>query len=213
SSVLMNAVPARVAGVERIVMVSPAPDGRINPLVLVAARLAGIDEVYRIGRAQAIAALTYGTATIAPVAKIMGPGNAYVAAAKRLVFGTVGIDLIAGPSEVLIVADGDNDPDWIAADLLAQAEHDAAAQSILVTDSSALGEAVADAVVRQVRTLPRGEIAAASWRDYGAIILVRSLAGAMELVNRIAPEHLELAVAEPETLLARVRNAGAVFLR
>ncbi len=212
SSVLMNAVPAKVAGVERVVMVSPAPGGRIDPLVLVAARLAGVDEVYRIGGAQAIAALAYGTPTIAPVAKIMGPGNAYVAAAKRLVFGTVGIDLIAGPSEVLVVADGDNDPDWIAADLLAQAEHDPAAQAILVTDSAALADAVEAAVQRQVRTLPRGETAAASWRDYGAIILVRSLGGGMELANRIAPEHLELAVAEPEALLVRVRNAGAVFL-
>ena len=191
---------------------SPAPDGRINSLVLVAARLAGVDEVYRVGGAQAIAALAYGTATIAPVAKIMGPGNAYVAAAKRLVFGTVGIDLIAGPSEVLVVADGDNDPAWIAADLLAQAEHDPAAQSILVTDSAALADRVAAAVERQLKALPRAAIAAASWRDYGAIILVRSLAGAMDLANRIAPEHLELAVAEPEALLMRVRNAGAVFL-
>jgi histidinol dehydrogenase len=212
SSVLMNAVPAKVAGVERIVMVSPAPDGRLNPLVLVAARLAGVDEVYRIGGAQAIAALAYGTATIAPVAKIMGPGNAYVAAAKRLVFGQVGIDLIAGPSEVLVVADGDNDPDWIAADLLAQAEHDTAAQSILVTDSADLAEAVAAAVERQLATLPRGETARASWRDYGAIIVVGALAGAIDLANRLAPEHLELAVGEPEALLIRVRNAGAVFL-
>ena len=212
SSVLMNAVPAKVAGVERVVMVSPAPDGNINPLVLVAARLAGVDEVYRIGGAQAIAALAYGTATIAPVAKIMGPGNAYVAAAKRLVFGTVGIDLIAGPSEVLVVADGDNDPAWIAADLLAQAEHDPAAQAILVTDSALLADRVAAAVERQLTALPRAAIAAASWRDYGAIILVRSLVGAMDLANRMAPEHLELAVAEPEALLMRVRNAGAVFL-
>ena len=212
SSVLMNAVPARVAGVERIVMVSPAPDGRLNPLVLVAARLAGVDEIYRIGGAQAIAALAYGTATIAPVAKIMGPGNAYVAAAKRLVFGQVGIDLIAGPSEVLVIADGDNDPDWIAADLLAQAEHDTAAQSILLTDDGELAEAVAAAVERQLLTLPRAETARASWRDYGAIILVDSLPGAVELANRVAPEHLELAVADPEALLIRVRNAGAVFL-
>ena len=212
SSVLMNAVPARVAGVERIVMVSPAPDGRLNPLVLVAARLAGVDEIYRIGGAQAIAALAYGTATIAPVAKIMGPGNAYVAAAKRLVFGQVGIDLIAGPSEVLVIADGDNDPDWIAADLLAQAEHDTAAQSILLTDDGELAEAVAAAVERQLLTLPRAETARASWRDYGSIILVGSLPGAVELANRVAPEHLELAVADPEALLIRVRNAGAVFL-
>ena len=212
SSVLMNAVPAQVAGVERIVMVTPTPDGRINPLVLVAARIAGIDEIYRVGGAQAVAALAHGTATTAPVAKIMGPGNAYVAAAKRLVFGTVGIDLIAGPSEVLVVADADNDPEWVAADLLAQAEHDTAAQAILVTDSADLADRVAAAVERQLKALPRGGIAAASWRDFGAIIVVRSLAGAMALANRIAPEHLELAVAEPEALLIKVRNAGAVFL-
>ena len=212
SSVLMNAVPARVAGVERIVMVTPTPDGKTNPLVLAAARIADVDEIYRVGGAQAIAALAYGTATIAPVAKVMGPGNAYVAAAKRLVFGTVGIDLIAGPSEVLVVADEGNDPDWIAADLLAQAEHDTAAQSILVTDSPALADRVAAAVERQLKTLPRGETAAASWRDYGAIVVVKSLAGAMALANRIAPEHLELAVADPEALLVKVRNAGAVFL-
>ena len=212
SSVLMNAVPARVAGVERVVMVTPTPGGKTNPLVLAAARIAGVDEIYRVGGAQAIAALAYGTATIAPVAKIMGPGNAYVAAAKRLVFGAVGIDLIAGPSEVLVVADEGNDPDWIAADLLAQAEHDTAAQSILITDSPALADAVAAAVERQLKTLPRAETAAASWRDYGAIVVVKSLAGAMALANRIAPEHLELAVAEPEALLTKVRNAGAVFL-
>jgi histidinol dehydrogenase len=212
SSVLMNAVPARVAGVRRIVMVTPTPEGRTNPLVLAAARIAGIDEVYRIGGAQAIAALAYGTATIPPVAKIMGPGNAYVAAAKRIVFGTVGIDMIAGPSEVLVVADGDNDPDWIAADLLAQAEHDSAAQSILVTDSSDLATRVDVAVERQLGKLPRAAIAAASWRDFGAIIVVRSLARAVELANRVAPEHLELAVADPEALLAGVRNAGSIFL-
>jgi histidinol dehydrogenase len=212
SSVLMNAVPARVAGVERVVMVTPAPDGRINPLVLAAAKIAGVDEVYRVGGAQAVAALAYGTATIAPVAKIMGPGNAYVAAAKRIVFGTVGIDMIAGPSEVLVVADGENDPDWIAADLLAQAEHDAAAQSILITDTPALADAVAAAVERQLKTLPRAETADASWREFGAIIVVNSLGKAMELANRIAPEHLELAVADPEALLIKVRNAGAVFL-
>ena len=212
SSVLMNAVPARVAGVERVVMVTPTPDGKTNPLVLTAARIAGVDEIYRVGGAQAIAALAYGTATIAPVAKIMGPGNAYVAAAKRVVFGAVGIDLIAGPSEVLVVADGANDPDWIASDLLAQAEHDVAAQSILITDSSDLADRVAAAVERQLKTLPRGETAAASWRDFGAIIVVKSLAGAMQLANRIAPEHLELAVAEPEALLTKVRNAGAVFI-
>ncbi len=212
SSVLMNAVPARVAGVERIVMVTPTPDGKVNPLVLAAAKIAGVDEVYRVGGAQAVAALAYGTATIAPVAKIMGPGNAYVAAAKRLVFGTVGIDLIAGPSEVLVVADAENDPDWLAADLLAQAEHDTAAQSILITESAALADAVAAAVERQLKTLPRAETAAASWRDYGALVVVKSLGKAMELANRIAPEHLELAVADPERLLVRVRNAGAVFL-
>jgi histidinol dehydrogenase len=212
SSVLMNAIPAKVAGVERVVLTFPTPDGIINPLVLAAARLAGVDEVYRVGGAQAVAALAYGTETIRPVAKIVGPGNAYVAAAKRLVFGQVGIDMIAGPSEVLVVADRDNDPGWIAADLLAQAEHDTAAQSILVTDSADLAERVAGAVESQLKTLPRAATAAASWRDHGAIIVVGSLAAAMDLANRVAPEHLELAVAEPEALLLRVRNAGAVFL-
>ncbi len=212
SSVLMNAVPAKVAGVERIVMVTPAPDGRIAALVLAAAKLAGVDEVYRVGGAQAVAALAYGTETIAPVAKIVGPGNAYVAAAKRQVFGAVGIDMIAGPSEVLIVADADNDPDWLAADLLAQAEHDPAAQAILVTDTADLATRVEAAVERQLKTLPRGAVAAASWRDHGALITVGSIAAAMELANRIAPEHIELAVAEPEALLVRLRNAGAVFL-
>src|SRR6202011_1286972 len=184
SSVLMNAVPAKVAGVGRVAMVVPSPDGKLNPLVLAAAQLGGVSEIYRVGGAQAVAALAWGTATIAPVAKIVGPGNAYVAAAKRLVFGTVGIDLIAGPSEVLVVADGDNDPDWIAADLLAQAEHAPAAQAILVTDSAELAERVAAAVERQLTTLPRGETAAASWRDYGAIILVGSLGGALALPHR-----------------------------
>lgn len=212
SSVLMNAVPARVAGVERIAMVVPTPDGVINPLILVAAKLAGVDEVYRIGGAQAVAALAYGTQTIAPVDKIVGPGNAYVAAAKRAVFGTVGIDMIAGPSEVLVIADADNDPDWIAADLLAQAEHDAAAQAILITDSAELADGVAGAVEHQLNTLPRATTAAASWRNHGAIVTVSSLAAATALSNRIAPEHLELAVADPEFLLTRVRNAGAVFL-
>ncbi len=212
SSVLMNAIPAKVAGVERIVMVVPMPPGVTSPLVLYAARIAGVDEVYRVGGAQAIAALAYGTETIKPVDKIVGPGRDYVAAAKRLVFGTVGIDTIAGPSEVLIVADGDNDPDWLAADLLAQAEHDAAAQSILITDSAELADRVAAAVDRQLTLLPRGKIAGASWRDHGAIIVVKSMAAAMELANRVAPEHLELAVADPEALLQRVRNAGAVFL-
>ena len=212
SSVLMNAVPAIVAGVERIVMVVPSPQGVLNPLVLAAARLAGVSEIYRIGGAQAIAALAFGTATIAPVAKIVGPGNAWVAAAKRQVFGTVGIDMIAGPSEVLVVADADNDPDWIAADLLAQAEHDASAQSILMTDSPELADRVAAAVDRQLATLPRGETAGASWRDFGAIVLVEDLAQAVPLADRIAAEHLEIATADPEAFLARVRNAGAVFL-
>jgi histidinol dehydrogenase len=212
SSVLMNAVPARVAGVERIVMVVPTPDGNVNPLVLAAARLAGIDEIYRVGGAQAIAALAYGTETIKTVDKIVGPGNAYVAAAKRLVFGTVGIDMIAGPSDVLVIADAENDADWVAADLLAQAEHDAAAQATLITTSADLADRVADAIDRQLMALPRGEIAGASWRDHGAIIVVKSLAAAMDFANRIAPEHLELAVADPEALLPRVRNAGAVFL-
>jgi histidinol dehydrogenase len=212
SSVLMNAIPARVAGVERIVMVVPTPGGAINPLVLVAAKLAGVDEVFRVGGAQAVAALAYGTKTIRAVDKIVGPGNAYVAAAKRLVFGTVGIDMIAGPSEVLVVADAENDPGWIAADLLAQAEHDAAAQAILITTSTRLADDVAAAVEAQLKTLPRAATAAASWRDHGAIVTVPSLAAAIELSNRVAPEHLELAVAEPEALLTKVRNAGAVFL-
>ncbi|MER2535314.1 MAG: histidinol dehydrogenase [Rhizobiaceae bacterium] len=212
SSVLMNAVPARVAGVERLVMAVPAPGGVINPLVLVAADIAGVSEIHRIGGAQAIAALAYGTQSIRPVAKIVGPGNAYVAAAKRIVFGTVGIDMIAGPSEVLVVADADNDSDWLAADLLAQAEHDASAQSILITDDAALGDAVEEAVARQLQTLPRGDTAAASWRDFGAVILVRDLGDSIPLIDRIAAEHVELAVADPEALLAGIRNAGAVFL-
>lgn len=212
SSVLMNVVPARVAGVERIVMVVPSPDGVLNPLVLAAAKVAGVTEIYRIGGAQAIAALAFGTETIAPVAKIVGPGNAYVAAAKRRVFGTVGIDMIAGPSEVLVVADAENNPDWIAADLLAQAEHDTAAQSILITDSADLAREVEKAVEAQLKTLPREEVARASWDDFGAIIVVEDLNAAMPLANRIAPEHLELAVADPEDLLKKVRNAGAVFL-
>jgi histidinol dehydrogenase len=212
SSVLMNAVPAKVAGVPRIVMVVPTPRGETNPLVFAAARLAGVDELFRVGGAQAVAALAHGTESIAPVAKIVGPGNAYVAAAKRRVFGQVGIDMIAGPSEVLVLADGDANPDWIAADLLAQAEHDTAAQSILVTSSAALAEAVEDAVARQLETLPRVEIARASWRDFGAIILVQSLEDAVPLVDRIAPEHLEIETAEPEALASRIRNAGAIFL-
>ncbi|MBL8580070.1 MAG: histidinol dehydrogenase [Mesorhizobium sp.] len=212
SSVLMNAVPAMVAGVERIVIVVPASGGVINPLVLVAADLAGVSEIYRVGGAQAIAALAYGTETIRPVAKIVGPGNAYVAAAKRQVFGTVGIDMIAGPSEVLVVADRDNDPDWIAADLLAQAEHDVSAQSILMTDDPKFARAVEAAVERQLKTLPRAETAAASWRDFGAIILVDDLFAAIPLVDRIAAEHVELAIEDAEAFLGRMRNAGAVFL-
>ncbi|MBT9371980.1 histidinol dehydrogenase [Rhizobium sp. CSW-27] len=212
SSVLMNAVPARVAGVERLVMVCPASGGAINPAVLVAAKIAGVSEIYRIGGAQAVAALAYGTETIRPVYKIVGPGNAYVAAAKRQVFGTVGIDMIAGPSEVLVIADAENDPDWLAADLLAQAEHDAGAQSILITTDRSLGEAVEQAVERQLKTLSRAETAAASWRDFGAIILVESLEAALPLANRIAAEHLELAVADPDALLPGIRNAGAIFI-
>lgn len=212
SSVLMNAVPARVAGVERITITTPTPDGRLNPLVLVAADIAGVTEILRIGGAQAIAALAHGTETIAPVDKIVGPGNAWVSAAKRQVFGQVGIDMIAGPSEVLVVADGENDPAWIAADLLAQAEHDTAAQSILMTDDPAFAEAVAAEVERQLKQLSRAEIAGASWRDFGAIILLRSLEEAPTLIDRLAPEHLELATAQAESLLQRIRNAGAVFL-
>jgi histidinol dehydrogenase len=212
SSVLMNAVPAKVAGVPRVVMVVPTPRGELNPLVLAAARLAGVDEVYRIGGAQAVAALAYGTASIAAVAKIVGPGNAYVAAAKRRVFGQVGIDMIAGPSEVLILADDSANPDWIAADLLAQAEHDTAAQAILITDSLALADAVETAVARQLKTLPRAEIAAASWRDFGAIILMPTLEAALPLIDRLAPEHLEIETVNGEALSHRVRNAGAIFL-
>ncbi len=212
SSVLMNAVPAKVAGVPRLVMTVPAPDGKLSPLVLAAASLAGIDEIYRVGGAQAIAALAYGTETIKPVAKIVGPGNAYVAEAKRAVFGTVGIDMIAGPSEVLIVADQSANPNWVAADLLAQAEHDAAAQAILVTDDAALAAAVEQAVNDQLATLPRGTTAGASWRDNGAIILVARLDDAVELVDAIAPEHLEIETADPERLAGKIRNAGAIFL-
>jgi histidinol dehydrogenase len=212
SSVLMNAIPAKVAGVERLVMVTPTPDGKINPLVLAAARLAGIDEIYRVGGAQAVGALAYGTKTIRPVDKIVGPGNAYVACAKRLVFGTVGIDSIAGPSEILVVADGANDPDWIAADLLSQAEHDAVAQSILITDDAGFADKVAAAVEVQLAALPRRAIAEASWRRFGAIVTVASLDEAPALVDRIAPEHLELAIEAPDVLALRIRNAGAMFL-
>jgi histidinol dehydrogenase len=212
SSVLMNALPAKVAGVGRLAMVVPTPQGRVNPLVLAAARLAGVDEIYRVGGAQAIAALAYGTETIAPVDKIVGPGNTYVAAAKRQVFGHVGIDMVAGPSEVLIIADGGNDPDWIAVDLLAQAEHDEAAQSILITDDAAFADAVAAAVYRQLTTLPRATIARASWEEHGAVILVGDLAEAVPLIDRIAPEHLQLAVSDPDPLASRVHHAGSIFL-
>ena len=212
SSVLMAGVPARAAGVGRIAMVVPAPDGVLNPLVLAAARHAGVDEVYRIGGAQAVAALAYGTASIRPVDKIVGPGNAFVAAAKRQVFGQVGIDSIAGPSEILVVADRDNDPDWIAIDLLSQAEHDPVAQSILITDSDAFADSVAAAVERALGELPRQAIAGASWRDHGSIIVVPSLDAAVPLVDRLAPEHLELAVADPDALAAKIRHAGAIFL-
>jgi histidinol dehydrogenase len=212
SSVLMNAIPAKVAGCPRVVMVVPAPGGLLNPLVLAAADLAGVDEIYRIGGAQAVFALALGTQTIRPVAKIMGPGNAYVAAAKRQVFGTVGIDMIAGPSEVLVIADATANPDWIAADLLAQAEHDTAAQSLLITDDQALADAVEAAVARQLATLPRADVAGASWRDFGAIILVHDLATCVDLADRIAAEHLEIITADPEPLAARIRNAGAIFL-
>ena len=212
SSVLMNAVPAKVAGVPRVVMVVPAPDGKLNPLVLAAAHLGGVAEIYRVGGAQAVAALAYGTATIAPVAKIVGPGNAYVAAAKRLVFGKVGIDMIAGPSEVLVIADDTGNADWIAADLLAQAEHDASAQSILITNSARLAGDVERAVEAQLKTLPRAEIARASWNDFGAIIMVGNLDEAAELANAIAAEHLEIMTEDAEALSKKVRNAGAIFL-
>ena len=212
SSVLMNAVPASVAGVPRVVMVVPSPDGKLNPLVLAAARLGGVSEIYRVGGAQAVAALAYGTATIAAVAKIVGPGNAYVAAAKRQVFGKVGIDMIAGPSEVLVIADNTGNAGWIAADLLAQAEHDASAQSILITDSAALAAEVERAVEAQLATLPRAPIARASWNDFGAIIMVKNLDEAVVLANAIAAEHVEIMTADAEALSTQVRNAGAIFL-
>jgi histidinol dehydrogenase len=212
SSVLMNALPAKVAGVERLVMVVPTPDGVLNPLVMAAARIAGVDEIYRVGGAQAVAALAYGTQSIAPVAKVVGPGNAYVAAAKRRVFGIVGIDMIAGPSEILVVADGANDPAWIAADLLSQAEHDTAAQAILITDDAGFADAVAAAVETHLKALPRAAIAQASWAAHGAVITVAALGDAAPLVDRIAPEHLELAVDDPDALAASIRNAGAIFL-
>jgi len=212
SSVLMNAIPARVAGVERLVICAPTPDGVANPLVLLAARLSGVETVYRIGGAQAIAALAWGTETIAPVDKITGPGNAFVAAAKRRVFGRVGIDMIAGPSEILVIADAANDPDWIALDLLSQAEHDESAQAILVTTDAAFGRAVAAAVDRWLEVLERRAIAGASWRDHGAVIVVRDLAEAAAISDRVAPEHLELCVADPQALADRIRHAGAIFL-
>ncbi len=212
SSVLMNAVPAKVAGVGRLAVTVPTPDGIINPLVMMACRIAGVDEVYRIGGAQAIAALAYGTETIAPVDKITGPGNAYVAAAKRRVFGKVGIDMIAGPSEILVIADGENDPDWIALDLMSQAEHDESAQSLLITTDGAFGQAVADAVAKRLETLERRAIAGPSWRDYGAVITVRDLNEAAELCDLIAPEHLELCVDDPDALSAKITHAGAIFL-
>ncbi len=212
SSVLMNAVPARIAKVPRVVMVVPTPDGHINPLVLAAAEIAGVHEIYRIGGAQAVGALAFGTATIRPVDKIVGPGNAYVAAAKRQVFGTVGIDMIAGPSEILVVSDGASDPAWIAADLLSQAEHDPSSQSILITDDGAFADRVARAVEDHLKTLPRAEIAGASWRDFGGIVVVKKLEDAVPLIDRIAPEHLEIATENAEALADKVRNAGAIFL-
>jgi histidinol dehydrogenase len=212
SSVLMNALPAKVAGVDRLAMVVPAPSGKLSPLVLAAARIAGVHEIYRVGGAQAIGALAFGTSTIAPVDKIVGPGNPYVAAAKRQVFGIVGIDMIAGPSEVLVVADGANDPRWIAADLLAQAEHDPSAQAILMTDDGEFADAVGDAVDRLLDELPRAETARQSWRRFGALITVGQLDEVVALIDRLAPEHLELAVDDPDALAAKVRNAGAIFL-
>jgi histidinol dehydrogenase len=212
SSVLMNAIPAKVAGVSRLAITVPTPDGLVNPLVLLAAQIAGVDEIYRVGGAQAIAALAYGTETIAPVDKITGPGNAFVAAAKRRVFGKVGIDMIAGPSEILVIADKDNDPDWIALDLLSQAEHDESAQSLLITDDAAFGQAVADAVEKRLETLERRDIARASWRDFGAVITVSTLDEAVELSDRIAPEHLELCVADADAFAQRVTHAGAIFI-
>jgi histidinol dehydrogenase len=212
STVLMNAIPAKVAGVARLVMAVPTPGGKVDDLVLAAARIAGVDEIYRIGGAQAVAALAYGTASVPKVDKIVGPGNAYVAAAKKQVFGAVGIDLIAGPSEILVVADGENDPAWIAADLLSQAEHDEAAQSILVTDDAGFADRVAAAVEAALARLPRAAIARASWERHGAIVVVAKLEDAVALVDRLAPEHVELAVAEPEALAKRIRHAGAIFL-
>ncbi|MEM5475824.1 histidinol dehydrogenase [Pacificibacter sp. AS14] len=212
SSVLMNAVPAKVAGVKRLAITVPTPDGVVNPLVLMAARIAGVDEIYRIGGAQAIAALAYGTKTISPVDKITGPGNAFVAAAKRRVFGKVGIDMIAGPSEILVIADADNDPDWIAVDLMSQAEHDESAQSVLITTDAHFGAAVAAAVDKRLETLERRVIAGKSWADFGAVIVVKNLDEAVILSDRFAPEHLELCVADPDDLSLKISHAGAIFL-
>ncbi|MEM7441715.1 MAG: histidinol dehydrogenase [Pseudomonadota bacterium] len=212
SSVLMNAIPAQVAGVERLAMVVPTPDGYLNPLVMAAVQILGIEEIYRIGGAQAVAALAYGTDSVAPVDKIVGPGNVYVAEAKRQVFGQVGIDMVAGPSEILVVADGQNDPAWIAADLLSQAEHDADAQAILITDDPAFASSVEAAIEGHLATLPRSDIAGASWQQHGAVIVVRSLDEVPNLVDQIAPEHLELAVDDPDGLAAKIRHAGAIFL-
>ncbi|SHH39324.1 histidinol dehydrogenase [Cognatiyoonia sediminum] len=212
SSVLMNAIPAKVAGVERLAMVVPTPDGEVNPLVLLAAKISGVDEIHRIGGAQAVAALAYGTQTIAPVDKITGPGNAFVAAAKRRVFGKVGIDMIAGPSEILVIADADNDPDWIALDMLSQAEHDESAQALLITDDEGFGQRVAEAIEARLETLERRTIAGASWRDFGAVITVRDMDEAVALSDRIAPEHLELCVADAEGMAAKIRHAGAIFI-
>ena len=212
SSVLMNSIPAKVAGVGRLAICVPTPDGVTNPLVLLAAQISGVDEIYRIGGAQAIAALAYGTETIAPVDKITGPGNAYVAAAKRRVFGKVGIDMIAGPSEILVIADADNDPAWIATDLLSQAEHDESAQSILITNDAAFGDKVISEVNRQLATLERSDIAGASWRDFGAVIVVTDMAQAIVLSNMLAPEHLELCVADPDAMANDITHAGAIFL-
>jgi histidinol dehydrogenase len=212
SSVLMNAIPAQVAGVKRLVICAPTPDGKVNPLVLLAARLSGVETLYRIGGAQAIAAMAYGAGPIRPVDKITGPGNAYVAAAKRRVFGQVGIDMIAGPSEILVIADRDNNPDWIAVDLMSQAEHDTTAQAILITDDAEFGAEVTRAVERLLQRLQRSEIAGASWREFGAVVVARDLAHAAELSNRVAPEHLELCTADPEALMPLIRHAGAIFL-
>ena len=212
SSVLMNAIPAKVAGVERLIMTTPTPDGAINPLVILAADLSGVSTIYRLGGAQAIAAMTYGTETIRPVDKITGPGNAYVAAAKQQVFGDVGIDLIAGPSEILVIADADNDPDWVALDLLSQAEHDVSAQAILITNDPLFGQSVAKAVELRIEALERREIAGASWQKNGAVITVQNMGEAAALADDIAPEHLQLCVANPEPLAASIKNAGAMFL-